>query len=189
MKAYNALMAVRSVADSFRMGASRAEPRDTALSAGAPSAATGPLEARLANVVVAALKEAFDRDHARLELERAQLEEERRRAEEALRLEMRRQAVDREVTRLRFIGGAALVAWMASVFVLGPRALAASVAAKVVLGTAWTLLLAALAAAFVGQERVGATMSAREADNRGSSLALYLMIAGLALTAASLLIS
>ena len=32
------------------------------------------VEARLTNVVVAALKEAFDRDHARLELERAHLQ-------------------------------------------------------------------------------------------------------------------
>src|SRR4051812_18836342 len=57
----------------------------------------GHLEARLTNVVVAALKEAFDRDHARLELERAQLEEERRRAEAAMQLELRRQAADREI--------------------------------------------------------------------------------------------
>ena len=35
----------------------------------------GPLEARLAGVVVAALKEAFDRDHQRLELEREQMRE------------------------------------------------------------------------------------------------------------------
>ena len=40
----------------------------------------GQIETRLTNVVVAALKEAFERDHARLELERAQMEEQRRRA-------------------------------------------------------------------------------------------------------------
>jgi hypothetical protein len=44
----------------------------------------GGLEARLAGVVVAALKEAFERDTHRLELERDQLEAERLRAERAL---------------------------------------------------------------------------------------------------------
>src|SRR5919109_3053376 len=68
--------------------------------------ALGGLEARLAGVVVAALKEAFDRDTRRLELERAQLEAERERAERALRLELRRQAGDREIGRLRLLAGA-----------------------------------------------------------------------------------
>ena len=44
-----------------------------------PLAALGGIEARLAGVVVAALKEAFDRDNRRLELEREQLEAERQR--------------------------------------------------------------------------------------------------------------
>ena len=43
----------------------------------------GQLEARLAGVVVAALKEAFDRDRARMDLERTQMEAERERAEAA----------------------------------------------------------------------------------------------------------
>src|SRR5262245_54297402 len=47
----------------------------------AGSRALGGLETRLAGVVVAALKEAFDRDTRRLELEREQLEAERQRAE------------------------------------------------------------------------------------------------------------
>ena len=52
----------------------------------------GGLEARLAGVVVAALKEAFDRDSKRLELEREQLETERQRAERALEARAARQA-------------------------------------------------------------------------------------------------
>ena len=56
----------------------------------------GPLEVRLAGVVVAALKEAFDRDHQRLELEREQIEAERMRAERLLRIELARQAGNRE---------------------------------------------------------------------------------------------
>src|SRR5437899_7869057 len=59
------------------------------------------IEARLAGVVVAALKEAFDRDTRRLELEREQAAAERARAERVLRLELHRQAGDREIGRLR----------------------------------------------------------------------------------------
>src|SRR5829696_2678071 len=63
----------------------------------------GQLEARLAGVVVAALKEAFDRDRVRMDLERAQMEAERARAEEALRAELRRQASERALGQLRLI--------------------------------------------------------------------------------------
>ena len=76
----------------------------------------GPLEARLAGVVVAALKEAFDRDTRRLELERDQIEAERRRAEQALRLELRRQAGEREIGRLRLVAAIAVVSWLATLF-------------------------------------------------------------------------
>jgi hypothetical protein len=116
-------------------------PQETAVAPAPPpaSAAGGQLEARLANVVVAALKEAFDRDHARLELERAhleeqrrrdvsrmeleraQLEEQRRRAEEALRAELRRHEADRELARLRLLAGTALVGWIASVVMFAMR--------------------------------------------------------------------
>src|ERR1700694_3470366 len=58
--------------------------------------ALGQLEPRLTGVVVAALKEAFDRDSRRLDLEREQVEAERVRAERALRLELLRQAGDPE---------------------------------------------------------------------------------------------
>src|SRR6185436_6554176 len=71
------------------------------------SGALGHLEARLAGVVVAALREAFDRDSRRLELEREQIEGERQRAERALKLELLRQAGDREVGRLRLLAGVA----------------------------------------------------------------------------------
>src|SRR5688500_9616841 len=68
-----------------------------------PPAVFGQLEARLAGVVVAALKEAFDRDRARMDLERAQVEAEHHRAEQALRLELQRQAIDRAVQQLRLL--------------------------------------------------------------------------------------
>ena len=72
----------------------------------------GALEARLAGVVVAALKEAFDRDTRRLEIEREQVAVERERAERALRLEVRRQAGDREIGRLRLLAGGVLAVWL-----------------------------------------------------------------------------
>src|SRR5437870_8771257 len=80
------------------------------------SRALGHLETRLAGVVVAALKEAFDRDTRRLELEREQLEAEHARAERGLRLELRRQAGEREIGRLRLVAGVAVVSWLGSLF-------------------------------------------------------------------------
>src|SRR5229473_1646796 len=72
----------------------------------------GGLETRLAGVVVAALKEAFDRDTRRLELEREQLAAERLRAERALKLELLRQSGDREIGRLRLLAGVAVASWI-----------------------------------------------------------------------------
>ena len=61
------------------------------------------LEHRLAGVVVAALKEAFDRDRARMDLERETLDAERSRAERALQAELRRQAADRALNQIKLI--------------------------------------------------------------------------------------
>jgi len=76
----------------------------------------GPLEARLAGVVVAALKEAFDRDHQRLELEREQIEAERARTERLLRIELARQAGNQEIGRLRLLAGVAIASWLGTLF-------------------------------------------------------------------------
>src|SRR6476646_10287602 len=88
----------------FARGRKAAAPPDEGLQQlDAGARAPGGLEARMAGVVVAALKEAFDRDSRRLELEREQLAAERQRAERALKLELLRQAGDREVGRLRLL--------------------------------------------------------------------------------------
>src|SRR5215212_9616727 len=102
-------MALRDAARKFKATSSpAAPPAETSLSqTAAAQGIAGQIETRLTNVVVAALKEAFDRDHARLELERVQMEEARRHAEEALRAELRRQTIDREVARLRLLAGTA----------------------------------------------------------------------------------
>ena len=73
-----------------------------------PASSDGPavpatLETHLAGVVVAALKEVFERDSRRLDLEREMAEAERQRAERAMRLELLRQAGEREVGRLRLM--------------------------------------------------------------------------------------
>lgn len=150
----------------------------------------GQLEARLTHVVVAALKEAFDRDHARLELERAQLDDERRRAEASLQLELRRQAADREVARLRLLAGTSMVGWIASVGMFAAGVAGGSTPARVALAAGWMLLLGALGASFTAQGRVGASLpdNDRSLDTAAAVAALWLLIAGLAATAVSLLL-
>lgn len=149
------------------------------------------IETRLTNVVVAALKEAFDRDHARLELERTHLEEQRRRAEETMRLELRRQVADREFGRLRLIAGTAVVGWITSVVLLVLRLGAISALSRVVLVTASLLHLGALASALIAQARMGGYTLAGDHPSEtreAPAAALCFLIAGLALSAVSLLL-
>jgi hypothetical protein len=157
-----------------------------------PGGLTGQIETRLTNVLVAALKEAFDRDHARLDLERAQLEEQRQRAETALRLELRRQSADREIGRLRLLAGTALAGWIAAVGLLVVRLGDASVASRVVLAAGMLLLLGSLAAAFTAQGRISesaadATASGPVGGGTAAPATLWLLVSGLAATAVSLL--
>lgn len=189
IKAFDALVFFRDAARRFS-GADRESPGPAGHPPAPPSALTAPIEARLTGVVVAALKEAFDRDHARLELERAQLEDQRRRAEEALRLELRRQTVDREVARLRFIAATALVGWIAAVAVMAVRLSAASVLSRGLSAVGWLLLLGALGAAMMAQGRVSAPpISSAVAVETGpaGAAALWLLIGGLAFGAAAIL--
>ena len=156
----------------------------------------GQLETRLAGVVVAALKEAFDRDRARMDLERSQMEAERARAEEALRAELRRQASERALGQLRMIAvmafalvmvSAALGVWLPGMRTLAPRLL---------MGFGWISATVALGCAFVGWQHVSAwTAAAGPAvggaagtpDHPAASAAPWLLLGGLALTGISLL--
>jgi hypothetical protein len=184
-RAYDALIAFRDAARKFK--SPTAAPPETSLTqTAAAQGLAGQIETRLTNVVVAALKEAFDRDHARLELERVQIEEQRRRADEALRLELRRQAIDREIARLRLLAGTALVGWIASIAVLFVHPSGAS--SRIVLGVGWLLLLGALGAAFSAQGRINTQPPERTERVEVGSLPLWLIIAGLAATAVSLLV-
>jgi hypothetical protein len=152
----------------------------------------GQIEARLAGVVVAALKEAFDRDSARMEMERSQLESERRRAEEALRAELRRQAADRLLGQLRLVAvmsvctwalSAALGVWMPGMREMVPRML---------LGTGWAFALGALAFSFSGWQYVSAQSAdtspgAAVLQHPATTYAPWLLITAVALTGAGLL--
>ena len=187
LKAVDAAIALRAAAKQFKgfsRGSAPTQPGDAMVST--PSAGQGiggPIEARLTNVLVAALKEAFDRDRARLDLERIQIEEQRRRAEEASRLELRRQSADRELGRLRLLAGTAMVGWIASVVMVGARLAGMSTPARAAIAAGWLLLLGAIGAAFSAQGRINA-----ESDSSGSSTAaLWLLITGLAVTTLSLL--
>jgi hypothetical protein len=153
----------------------------------------GALEARLAGVMVAALKEVFDRDTKRLELEREQAAVERERAERALRLELRRQAGDREIGRLRLLAGVAVVSWLGTLF-FSARLAGGPIGARVALGVGWLLLLAAVAASFSAQSRVAAALDSVSSDDRplssgaGGVLAVWLIVVGLALVGVAVLI-
>jgi len=157
--------------------------------------APGGLETRLAGVVVAALKEAFDRDARRIEFERDQAAAERERADRALRLELRRQAGDREIGRLRLIAASAVTIWIATLFLVSrvPPG-----GARFALGAGWLLLAAAAATSFTGQSRVTGQLDVRDAisapdkpvsSGAAGQLSVWLVLAGLALVGVAVLVA
>ena len=184
-RVYDAVVAFRDAARRFKDVSGASKPETSLSQSAAAQGLAGQIETRLTNVVVAALKEAFDRDHARLELEREQIEEQRRHAEEALRLELRRQTMDREIGRLRLLAGTALVGWIASIAVTFVHQ--GGVPSRLVLGLGWLLLLGALGTAFNAQGRVNAERVDKPERADAGALPLWLLIAGLAATAISLL--
>jgi hypothetical protein len=188
VRAFDAVAAIRDATRRIKGPAARSatspEP-DPALR----SASAGQLDTRLTGVVVAALKEAFDRDHARLELERHQIDEQRRRAEDALRAELHRQQLEREQSRLRLLVITAMVGWLASVLFLGWRLPLASPLEKATLAGGWILLLASLATAFSAMGRLGQTADAAPpAAHSFTSLPTWLLVGGLGLSAVTLLV-
>jgi hypothetical protein len=185
-RAFETMMVLREAAKRFTAPETTPPPPSPA----AMQSLAGQLEAPLTNVVVAALKEAFNRDHARLELERAQLEEERRRAEQALRQELRRQAADRELGRLRLLAVVSLAGWIASIGVFAAGIAGASVFARVLLAVGWVLLLGALGMAFTAQGQVGSggPEGDRPVTTAAAQASLWLLISGLAASAFSLLL-
>ena len=168
--------------------------------AGLAPGAGGPLaqlETRLAGVVVAALKEAFDRDKARMDLERAHLDAERERAEQALRAELRRQAADLALGRIRTTAVMTIGVWMLSaalaVWMPGMR----TGAARYVLGAGWACALASLGCAFAGWQRISAWLAIESLGSPGTEsrpglaelAAPWLLVAAIALVGFALLIA
>ena len=153
--------------------------------------ALGGLETRLAGVMVAALKEVFDRDTKRLDLEREQIAIERERAERALRLELRRQAADREIGRLRLLAGIAVASWIGTLF-FSTRLIGGPPGGRVALGIGWLLLLLAFACAFTAQSSIADAMArgddARLDSGIAGALALWLIVVGLGMIAIAVLV-
>jgi hypothetical protein len=189
LRLLNTIIGVTDFAMTRRGSVSREE--GTQLAVG--SRILGNLETHLAGVVVAALKEAFDRDSRRLDLEREHLEAERLRAERMLRLELVRQTGERELARLRLIAGVAIVGWMGTLF-MSTRLIGGPPESRVALAAGWAMLLAAVVAAFVGQSSIGQALARLDlsADtlqiSRAGALASWLIVVGLALIGAAVLI-
>jgi len=149
----------------------------------------------LGGVVVAALKEAFDRDARQIELERERFEAERERAERAERLERARQAGEREIGRLRFIGGVAVAGGVAELLAL--RVVASGVASRAVAVVSLLLFVGALAASLAGQSRAAAWIvrgdelpqwrDVRLSGPAGAA-ASWLVVVGLALAALAVML-
>jgi hypothetical protein len=118
------------------------------------TSALGQIETRLTNVLVAALKEAFERDRMRLDLEREQVEADRRRAEEALRLEAERQAEERASSDRRLATMAALGLWITSAVIAAWLPGMRHPLARVPLGLGWAALLCAIALSFTTRRSI-----------------------------------
>jgi hypothetical protein len=165
----------------------------TGLQTGAAGGPLGLIEARLAGVVVAALKEAFDRDSTRLELERSQIEAERQRAEAALQAELRRQAADRVLGQLRLVAVMAVGVWALSaalgVWLPGMR----DGLSRILLGLGWLFAIGALGSAFAGWQQISRwssdtrTVAVTLPEPGAAAFAPWLLLVALALTGASLL--
>ena len=172
-------------------------PAETPESLPQPGPALGHLEARLAGVVVAALKEAFDRDTRRLELEREQLERERAQAERLLKLELMRQAGDREIGRLRLMAGVALGSCVGAL-VVSIRLIGGPIGARTLVGAGWVLLLVALSLSFTAQARVGRALTRLDetalrhddvATGTAGGFVPWLIVAGLAVIGVAVLMA
>jgi hypothetical protein len=172
---------------------------DTPAAAAGGEPPAGPLahlEQRLAGVLVAALSEAFDRDRARMDLERSHLEAERARAEAALRAELRRQANDRAIGQIRLIAIAAVAVWMLSAAMTAAIPGLRTGAARLLLGSGWACVIATLGCALSGWQRVGRDRVNDEsmpAADAGAGFALsaasWLLLAAIALSGAALLVA
>jgi hypothetical protein len=193
LRILDTVIGVGDLALSKRAGKPSAPEVDQQQTAG--GGALGLLETRLTGVVIAALKEAFDRDSRRLDLEHEQINSERVRADRALRLELLRQAGDRELARLRLTAVMAAASWIGTLF-FSARLIAGGAGARTALGTGWALLLAAMALSFTGQTAVSDALGRVDLDRDhpvpatwAGRLAPWFVVVGLGLVGVAVLIS
>lgn len=179
-------------------GPTEPAPIDPSQNLAAGSRMLGQIEARLAGVLVSALKEAFDRDRAHLEMEREQIVHERKRADELMRLELLRQAGERELSGIRSGGMVVLAVWITSVLFLMLRGAGLGAAALVLVAVGWALLMAGLGASSAAYRHVSGLLSGSGRERLDASrlprhpfapAIPWLVVGGLACTAASLLVA
>ena len=137
----------------------------------------------------------MNRDSRRLELEREEIELERQRAERTLKLELLRQAGDREIVRLRLIAGVAVATLIGTLF-FSARLAGDGMSTRAMFGSGWMLLIAALGFAFAGHTRVSAALGRIDDPMPGGNelssgavgtAAPWLVVAGLALVGVAVL--
>lgn len=155
-----------------------------------------PSDTSIAGVVDAAVKQALSRDARRMELERERLDADRLRAERAAKMEAIRQAGDRELGRLRLLTAVAVASWIGTLLAALRLASGAS-GARVAMGGAWMLLLAAIVLSFAAQARVTDLLA--RSDEGGSvkpsamrsmlgQMATAFLVAGLGLAGLAILV-
>jgi hypothetical protein len=155
-----------------------------------------PSDTSIAGVVDSAVKQALRRDARRMELERERVEAERQRAERAATMEAIRQAGDRELGRLRLLTAVAVASWIGTLLA-AVRLASGAVGARVAMGGAWMLLLAAIVVSFAAQARVTDLLA--RSDEGGSvkptamrsmlgQIATALLVAGLAMAGLAILV-
>jgi hypothetical protein len=166
-KVFDTFMSVLDTAKQEPTEAPKSSDRPTP----APSFAD-QVEMRLTNVVISALKEAFNRDEARLELERAHLEE---------------QAAEREISRLRLLGLVGMIGWIASILLLVLRRDVSHVTQGLLIAAA-ILSLCSLGSAFIAQGRINAYVMENNhpLNTVLTPVSLSLLLAALAAAAVSL---
>ena len=159
----------------------------------------GGLETRMAGVVVAALKTFGIATPAGSSSSAGQLDAERQRAERALRLELLRQAADREIGRLRIVTGVAVAGLIGTLLLaMVPGGIGRGGSAR---GRGGRRLALARRGAGAGVRRAGAGRRALETlaaahDERsappvsaGGAVAPWMIVGGLALVGMAVLVA
>lgn len=193
LRALSAVGAVAEASRLFRAPRGEAEREPAVFQPGSTQ-----LEARLAQVVVAALKEAFNRDRARFDLEQGHLDAQRERAEQQLRLEWLRQESERSLGQVRMMAIMSLIVWAASALLLVWLPGSQEATSKVLLGFGWSALIGSVACAFVAHSGItewlvnahtSGPVTPHVPQSSARTILPWLLVLGLALTATSVIVA